>query len=137
MHSSVDINILAVIAATFSAMIIGALWYGPIFGKAWMKELGFTEESLKEGFNPVKTYGITVLSHFVIAFVLAYLVDYVQASDLRGALFTAVFTWLGFTAAPMVIGAQFTNKSVKLLFIDVFHYLVVMVIMSIILTLWV
>lgn len=38
-----DINWLAILAAA-SSLVIGFLWYGPLFGKAWMKESGMTEE---------------------------------------------------------------------------------------------
>ena len=32
------------VVAAASAFVVGGLWYGPIFGKAWMAEMGFTED---------------------------------------------------------------------------------------------
>ena|GEM_PF-69459 len=40
------INWLAVLAASISAFIIGGLWYGPVFGKAWMTVTGINEEMM-------------------------------------------------------------------------------------------
>jgi len=42
-----EINWLAVILAAISAFLIGCLWYEPLFGRAWMREVGFEEEDLK------------------------------------------------------------------------------------------
>jgi hypothetical protein len=63
-----QVNLLAVLFAALSAFVIGGIWYGPLFGKAWMDAHGFTEATLRERFNPVKTYGIT----FVLALATAY-----------------------------------------------------------------
>ena len=46
-----------------------AAWYGPVFGKTWMRLVGVTEATLRENFNPAKTYGIT----FVLAFLASYI----------------------------------------------------------------
>ena len=39
------INHLAVIAAAIASFVLGGLWFGPLFGSAWMKENGFTPET--------------------------------------------------------------------------------------------
>lgn len=42
-------------------MILGFVWYHPkVFGGAWMKSLGFTEESVKQG-NMAVIFGISTL----------------------------------------------------------------------------
>ena len=42
-------NLLAILVAAATGFLIGGLWYGPLFGKAWMAEHGFTEEQLRGG----------------------------------------------------------------------------------------
>ena len=68
---------LATLVATALAFALGGLWYGPLFGKAWMAEHGFTQEQLQQGFNPAKTYGLTALlaaaSSYVFGVFLALL----------------------------------------------------------------
>ena len=56
-----EIAWLPTLVATALAFALGGLWYGPLFGKAWMAEHGFTEEQLAAGFNPAKTYGLTAV----------------------------------------------------------------------------
>ncbi len=48
MFSLTDINLLQVLGAGVVYMIIGMLWYGPFFGKAWTKLKGLKDEDLSE-----------------------------------------------------------------------------------------
>jgi hypothetical protein len=63
-----QVSLLATLLATVLSFVLGALWYGPLFGKAWMRAVGVTEDTLRVNFNPLKTYGTT----FVLAFVASY-----------------------------------------------------------------
>ena len=69
-----DVNTLAVLAAGIVPMVIGALWYGPVFGRRWMALMETSEEELREGFNPLKTYGVSFVLALVTAYVIAQLV---------------------------------------------------------------
>jgi hypothetical protein len=62
------VSLLATLVATVASFVLGGLWYGPLFGKAWMAENGFTAESLKQGFNPAKQYGLT----FIVSLLASY-----------------------------------------------------------------
>lgn len=66
-----QVNLLAVLLATVSSFVIGGIWYGPLFGKAWMDAHGFTPDQLRQGFSPVKTYGVTFLIGLVTAYTFA------------------------------------------------------------------
>jgi uncharacterized membrane protein YqaE (UPF0057 family) len=62
---------LAIFLASLIPMILGYIWYHPkVFGGAWMKSLGFTEESLKEGNMPL-IFGLA----WVLAVFLAYKIN--------------------------------------------------------------
>jgi Protein of unknown function (DUF1761) len=63
-----QVSLLATLLATVLSFVLGGLWYGPVFGKAWMRSVGLTEATLRKNFNPAKTYGIT----FVLAFLASY-----------------------------------------------------------------
>lgn len=75
-----DVNLLAVLVAGIVPMIIGALWYGPVFGKRWMALMETTPEEIQEGFNPLRTYGASFVLALVTAFVLAQLIAEVAPS---------------------------------------------------------
>ena len=66
-----DVNLLAVLVAGIVPMIVGMLWYGPLFGKRWLALMETTPEEIREGFNPLRTYGISFLLSLVTAFIMA------------------------------------------------------------------
>ena len=68
-----EVNLLAVLAAGIVPMIVGALWYGPLFGKRWLELMETTAEEIQDGFKPLKTYGVSFLLALVTAFILAQL----------------------------------------------------------------
>ena len=60
--------------AALVPLLIGSIWYNPkVFGTAWMKATGLTEEQLKGG-NMILIFGITYIMSFMIAFILNFLV---------------------------------------------------------------
>lgn len=61
-------NILVILGAALIPMVIGAIWYNPaVFGNAWMKASGMTEEKVKSG-NMV----VILIVSFILAFMLAF-----------------------------------------------------------------
>jgi len=132
----VDINYLAVIVCAIISMIVGALWYGPLFGKEWMKLAGFTEEDLKKGFNPAKTYSLAVAAHFFVALIISYFIDLFHATTIVDGLRIALTSWVGFVAAPMYVNFLFEKRSVKLLIINTGYNLVLLLIFGIVLVSW-
>ena len=134
--AEVNINYLAVIVCGVISMIVGAMWYGPILGKLWMKQYGYTEEDLKKNFNPAKTYSLAVLGHIIMALVLAYLISLTNAQTISEGFRISFSCWLGFIAATMFINNLFSRKTLTLFFIDCGYQLVNMVVFGIILVLW-
>jgi hypothetical protein len=65
-----EINFYIFFLAALVPLVIGFVWYGPLFGNAWMKELGFTKESLANK-NRVLTLILSyVFSLFLTMFLL-------------------------------------------------------------------
>jgi hypothetical protein len=59
--------------AALVPMVIGFVWYGPLFGKTWMEEMGFTEASLKEA-NMFVIMGLSLVLSFILAIMVQVLV---------------------------------------------------------------
>lgn len=137
MAPPVNINYLAVLIAAIVSMFIGFLWYGSLFGKTWMKLMGFNEASMKKmKMTAKRAYIVAFIGTLISSFVLAHFVDYVQATNISDAIQLGFWIWLGFTA-PLLLGSVlWENKSVKLYLINVSHQLVSLVIASVVLTLW-
>ncbi len=132
---SVEVNWLAVILATLSTMVVGSIWYTPkVFGKTWMRLARLDQKELeKRGMTPIF---ITLVVSFVTAFVLAH-VSYLSHtfysnSFLQDALTTAVWMWLGFTAARVITHDSFEGRPKKLTVLTVSHELVTFLVMGLI-----
>ena len=112
-----EINWLAIGLATLVPTAVGALWYGPIFGKAWIKSTGKTEEELMEGFNVARVMITNLILGFFIALSIWGLIKGMhRGSDHpawfgHGALHGAMLG-LFLVVPPMVIMAQYDRKSV-------------------------
>lgn len=124
------VNWLAVLVATASAFVVGGLWYGPLFGKAWMNEMGFTEEELKEA-NMAKIYGIAFVLEFIMALNLAM---FIGDSSISQGAFYGFLTGFGWVALAMGVNALFSRTSFKLWFINSFYFVVLFTLMGVILT---
>lgn len=132
-NMQVHINYLAVIVVTILAFVVGGLWYGPLFGKAWMKEIGMTEEEAQKG-NMVKIFGFTILLNIIIALNLSAFLG--AKPDLTFGLFAGLAVGIGWVSASLGIIYLFSRKSLKLFLIDASYQTVIYAIMGAILGVW-
>ena len=68
-----EMNFYILFLAALIPTVVGFVWYGPIFGNAWMKEMGFTKESL-EGTNMLKVLVLSYVFSLLLAFFLQFIV---------------------------------------------------------------
>ena len=69
-----EFNFLTTAVAALMPLVMGFIWYGPmLFQNAWMKEMGFTEESLKGG-NMALIFGLSYVLSFLMAALLQTIV---------------------------------------------------------------
>ena len=67
------INLLALLVAALSSIVIGMIWYNPkVFGTVWMRETGVVMNPEKKP-NMVLMIGMTFVYSFFIAFILRFL----------------------------------------------------------------
>ncbi|MEJ6791749.1 MAG: DUF1761 domain-containing protein [Lacinutrix sp.] len=65
-----EFNYLAILVAAIAPIVIGFLWYNPVFfGNAWMQEAEMTLEKMKSG-NMALIFSLTLLLSFVLVFFL-------------------------------------------------------------------
>lgn len=131
----VAVNWWAVILATLSSMVVGAVWYAkPVFGTAWMRLIGKREKDLeKNGMWPML---VTLIVSFITAYVLAHMVflahHFFQNSFLQDAMSTAFWLWLGFVAARILTHDSFEGRPRRLTLMTVTHELVTLLVMGLI-----
>lgn len=106
-----DVNIMAVAAATAVMFAVGAFWYMVPFGKLWGQIHGFEKLSEKKRKEMQASmgpwYGVQLLVTIVSAWVLAVLIGLLPDES---PYFVATLVWLGFvmptTAGNMIFGGS-------------------------------
>lgn len=139
MPPPISINYLAVLVAAVASMVLGFLWYGPLFGKAWMQLMVFDKKKIdaakKKGMS--KTFAIAFISTLIMSYVLAHFVDYIQAKTFVNGIVLGFWLWIGFFATTMLGIVLWEGKPIKLYLINAGHYLVALILMGGILAVWV
>jgi hypothetical protein len=130
-----EINIWAVLFATLSSMVVGAVWYArPVFGRRWM-ELARVDESRARS-SAVGAYVLTLFASFLTAAVLAGSVaiaqEFYQGSFFLNSVVTGIILWIGFTAARFLTHDAFERRPAALTTLNLGHELVTILVMSVI-----
>jgi len=132
------INWLAVLAAGVSTMVVGYVWYGPLFAKAWSALTGWTEEKVRAlgSASMARQYGFTFLLALFMSFIMAHLLKALGVESIVDGALTGLVVGLGFVATAFGTVYLFERQSPKLYGINVGYQLVIMVVVAIILTAW-
>jgi hypothetical protein len=126
-------NWLAIIAATAVGFAIGFLWYGPLFGKAWMAEVGMTEEDTKSA-NMGKIFGFAAGFQFVMAYCLAMFFGS-EVTAITGTLY-GFLTGFGWVSLALAVNGLFEQKSWRYIIINGSYWTVVFTLMGLIIGAW-
>lgn len=129
-----QISYLAVTAAAISTFLVGGLWYSPIlFGKAWQREAGLSDQQLANS-NMVRIFGAALVLSLVAALVFALFLGPRPSMPLGlGAGFSAGLCWV---ASSIGINYLFARRSFKLFLIDGGYHTVQFTMIGVILALW-
>ncbi len=111
------LNWWSVLAAIVANMVLGFLWYGPLFGKPWMGLVGKKADDLPQNFT---MYIVPVLATLLSVIVLWTIK---QATGLSGVL-SAITAWIGFVALTTYTNDLFEGRSAKLWLINNTYHLV-------------
>jgi hypothetical protein len=130
----VQLNYLAIIAAAVSTFVLGGLWYSPaLFGKAWMRENGLTEEGLKKS-NLFKIFGLAFVLALIAAINLAMFMG-PENSPGMGALW-GFLAGAGWVATFVGTHYLFERKSFTLFLINAGYSIVALTVMGVIIAAW-
>ena len=145
MQPQIHLNWLAIVVAVVASFLVGGLWYGPLFGSAWKREMGVPPDARPAGSEMAKSLLLNLFGTFLMAFVLAHDVlgwrpsAWNAGADAAPAVygfFAAFFAWIGFVVPVLLNGVAFEKKSWKLFSINAAFQLVSLLILGMILTFW-
>lgn len=115
-------NILAILIAAASGFLVGGIWYGPLFGKAWQRAIGLSDDEL-ESANMIKIFGITFLFSLLSAVFLGHLLAHFDTDFYRTMMISTGIA-LGFVAPAIGTNYLYGRKSGKLFAIDAGYWIV-------------
>jgi hypothetical protein len=132
-----SVNWLAVLVSSIVFMVLGFIWYTAL-GKQWAAYTGWTREKVQQlpRNDMMISYGLTFVSAFLQAWVLAAIFRAMQVTEIKTALAVAAVVWVGFTAAPAVGNYAFEHRPWGLFAINNALYLINLLVAGIILVLW-
>ena len=138
---SVPVNYHAILVAAFASIVLGFLWYGPFFGKPWMKLMGITKESMQGAKKDMtKTYALMIVTTLLTAYILSHLTvfatTYMNTSGVAGGLSSGFWIWLGIAVPLIMDGQLWEKKPWKLFYINAGYRLASFLIMGAILAGW-
>ena len=127
----ISINYLAVGLAVIANFILGWIWYTPLFGKAWAREMKLDMSETPKVGVMLRGMLMMVIGNFLTAYVLAHdvfawsLVPGME--DMQGGLgavlMTSFFIWLGYYVPTHIGATTWERKSWKLTFINLgYHF---------------
>lgn len=132
-----NINYLAVLVAAIINMAVGYAWYGPLFGKMWMKLTGRTKESMEKDKKEMPKVMVSMfVGALVMSFVLAHFVIAGGAVEAVTGAMIGFWAWLGFVATTMLQDVLYEKKDKQLAAINLGYNLMVLLINGALLAVW-
>lgn len=140
----ISINYWAVIVATIVAWVFGALWYSPaLFGKQWLRYVGplrraegEVRKEQDELGSPARSMTAMFIATFIMAYVLANIVQYFGAATWLAGAQAGFWMWLGFVLTSTAGVYLFEGRSKNLYYIYNGYQLIGLVLMGIIIAIW-
>ena len=130
------INHLAVIVCAIANLVVGAVWYSPaLFYNAWKKENGFTDDDIKQKFNPGKMYTLSTILSLIISYNLAFFLGDAK-TDWQWGMTAGFLAGFGWAAMIFAIIAIFEIRSWKYIFINAGYIIVYFTLIGLILGAW-
>lgn len=114
METSV-VNYWAIITGAVFSMFLGAIWYGPVFGKKWMEIIGVdpndedAKKKMQKSAGPL--YGVQFLLTLFQVLVLAHLI---ADTTKVGGLERSLWIWAAFIIPTLAGAVMWTNQSSRL-----------------------
>lgn len=128
-------NYLAVVVAAIAYFVLGGLWYGVLFHKAWMDLENMAIEQAWSVSHLVH-YGVSFLLELLVAYCLAQICIWRNANTASRGASIGVIIWVGFVGPLAFMTYMFEMRPKALFAINEFYPLAGLILMGAILGGW-
>ena len=134
----VHVNYLAVLVAAIVVFVLGWLWYSPfLFYKPWMRARGLDPAAaMANAKMPAGNLVIELVRCLVLAYIVARFVALLGINSWMGAVHFGVMLWIGFPVVLLAGSVLWEKTPVKVAAIHAGDWLVKLLVIPIIVTLW-
>jgi hypothetical protein len=122
-------SLLAVLLAALSAFVVGSVWYSPLlFGNAWMREAGISEDQIIAS-NKWKTFGMAFVFMFIASVNLGFFMANADITWLKGA-FYGFLTGFGWVFMGIAVVSMYEMRGWKYILINGCYWVVALTVMG-------
>ena len=134
-----SVNYWAVIVSAIASMVVGSIWYGPLFGKMFMNAMGMDGWSQEKKDAMKKAMAITYVWQFIASlvmfYVLAWMIVGLNRLSIKGGVHVALLEWIGFVV-PLSLGQALWGGKIKLFWLSIGNMLITLVVAGVIIGAW-
>ena len=134
----VHVNYLAVLVAAIAVFVLGWLWYSPLlFYKPWMRAKGVDPAvAMADAKMPAGKLVIELVRCFVLAYLVAHFVTALGVSNWLIAAHLGLLLWVAFPVVLLTGSVLWENVPVKVAAIHAGDWLVKLLVIPIIVSVW-
>jgi hypothetical protein len=111
---SISVNYWAIATGAVASMVIGAIWYGPLFGKKWMDIVGVNSIDQEARKKMQKSAGPLYAVQFILTlFQVLVLAHLVADTDVAGGLERSLWIWAAFVIPTLAGAVMWTMENGK------------------------
>lgn len=137
----ISVNYLAVGVGAVSSMVVGFIWYGPIFGKKWVELIGVNLDDKEQLKAMQKSAGPLYMIQFIMTLFQVLVLSHLIADTTRvSGLERALWIWAAFVIPTLAGAIMWTNEKTKLrwqrFLIQGGYQLIMFIIYGLLLQLW-
>jgi hypothetical protein len=103
------INHLAVLVAVVLQFVLGFLWYGPLFGEAWMGMVGLDMASIEADPAGAEEWITNIVTAVVSMYVLAWLFTRINVTSLVQGLLIGLLIGFSFVLLSIMTSGMFAK----------------------------
>lgn len=133
MISFEGVNWLAVVVGVIGTNVLGFLWYGPLFGAAWMRMIGKTADEIE---SDPSMYLVTVVASAITMTTLAVIVATFGAVSFVDGLFVGALAWIGVGATTTFVYTTFEGPPTNVWALHAIYQLVAFAAMGGVFAVW-
>lgn len=135
------INYWAILVCAVLAMGIGTIWYGPLFGKLWMRLSGMADMNAEECKRQQKKAVPLYFVQFALTLLQLFILAHLTGDTVKSGMLSSLIVWAGFVLPTVAASCMWTaeprSMAWKRFFVQAGFQIACFVVFGIVLGLWI